>query len=412
MRDKRVRAVHPERSRRVLVYPELRRAARRKKRIYMGPIGGVLIAALALAMAAAPRPDGAEPQATLPRAAPEMADKTAGEFFDNIQVLQDTPAYQLLPLMRLINLSLGVSCEHCHDAEDRSLDIEDAKETARSMMTMVMDLNNNSFAGQPTMTCYSCHRGALAPVAQAILPGPDDEIVTEERPPAATSYPTADQILAKYVEALGGEQALRAVTSRVITATGDLPAELRNEPRVTARIEHYQKAPSFDLTVTRLPAGIVSTGFDGQAAWLQDAQGAVTQLTGVELGRARRDADFYQSVNLQQAYMRFVIGGIEQVNNRDAYVVIGLPRGDAPERLYFDVQTGLLLRRQTVLPTPLGNSPMNVDYEQYRDVGDGTKYPFLIRTTSTTQRHIVRIERVQNNAPIENSRFARPASRP
>ena len=100
------------------------------------------------------------------------------------------------------------------------------------------------------------------------------------------------------------------------------------------------------------------------------------------------------------------------MNNRDAYVVIGLPRGDTPERLYFDVQTGLLLRRQTVLSTPVGNSPMNVDYEQYRDVGDGTRYPFLIRSTTPTQRHIVRVERVQNNAPVENSRFRQPASRP
>ena len=383
----------------------------REKWIYMGSIGGVLIAALSLAMAAAPRPEGAEPQATLPRATPEQAGKTAEQVFKNIQVLQGTPADQLLPAMRLINLSLGVSCEHCHDAEDMSLDVQDAKETARSMMSMVTDLNKNSFAGQPTMTCYSCHRGALAPVAQAILPGPDDVIVSSEKPAATASYPTADQILAKYVEALGGEQALRAVTSRVITATGDLPTTPRNEPRATARIEHYQKPPSFDLAITRLPAGAISAGFDGQAAWLQDAQGVVTQFTGVELGRARRDADFYQSVNLKQAYTRFVVGGIEQVNNRDAYVVIGLPRGDAPERLYFDVQTGLLLRRQTVLPTPLGNSPMNVDYEQYRDVGDGTKYPFLIRTTTTTQRHVVRVERVQNNTPIENSRFTRPASR-
>jgi hypothetical protein len=382
------------------------------KWFYMGPAGGVLIAALALALAAAPRPEAAGPQATLPRAAPDMAGKTAGEYFENIQVLQDTPADQLLPLMRLINLSLGVSCEHCHDAEDRSLDVEDAKETARTMMTMVTELNDNSFAGQPTMTCYSCHRGALVPVAQAILPGPDDEIVTQERPPAAASYPTADEILAKYVEALGGEQALRAVTSRIITATGDVPAELRNEPRVTARIERFQKAPSFDLTITRLPAGTISTGFDGENAWLQDAQGAVTQFAGLELGRARRDADFHQSVNLKTAYTRFVVGGVEQVNNRDAYVLIGLPRADSPERLYFDVQTGLLLRRQTVTPTPFGSSPMNVDYEQYRDVGDGTKYPFLIRTTTTTQRHMVRVERVQNNAPIENSRFTRPASRP
>jgi len=384
----------------------------RDKWISMGALGGVLTAALALAMAAAPRPDGAAPQATLPRAAPELAGKTAEQAFKNIQVLKEMPADQLLPAMGMISLSLGVSCEHCHDAADMSLDVEDAKETARTMMTMVADLNKNSFAGLPTMTCYSCHRGAVAPVAQAILPGPDDEIVSAEKATATATYPTADQILSKYVEALGGEQALRAITSRVITATGDLPTTLRNEPRANARIEHYQKSPNLDLTVTRLPAGAISTGFDGQAAWLQDAQGVVTQFTGVDLGRARRDADFYQSVNLKLAYTRFVVGGIEQVNNRDAYVVIGLPRGDNPERLYFDVQTGLLLRRQTVLTTPLGNSPMNVDYEQYRDVGDGTKYPFLIRTTTTTQRHVVRVERVQNNTPIENSRFTRPASPP
>lgn len=384
----------------------------RSKRIFMGAIGGVLIAALALVMAAAPSPDGAAPQATLPRAAPDQAGKTAEQVFKNIQVLQGTPADQLLPAMGVISLSLGVACEYCHDAQDMSLDAKDPKETARSMMTMVMNLNKNSFGGMPTMTCYGCHRGAVAPVVQAILPGPDDKIISAEEPRPTTSYPTVDQILAKYVEALGGEQALRAVTSRVITATGDLPTTPLNEPRAAARIEHYQKAPNLDLVVTHLPGGAISTGFDGQAAWLQDGQGAVTQFTGAELVRARRYADFHQSLNLKQAYTRFVVGGIEQVNNRDAYVVIGLPRGDSPERLYFDVQTGLLLRRQTVLSTPVGNSPMNVDYEQYRAVGDGTRYPFLIRSTTPTQRHIVRVERVQNNAPVEDSRFRQPASRP
>ena len=248
------------------------------KRIYVGAIFGVLLAVLALAAAPA-----AAQQANVPRIAPDLADKTAEQVYKNIQVLKGTPAGQVLPLMRLINLSLGVACEHCHDAMDRSLDGQDAKDTARSMMSMVNELNKNSFSGQPTMTCYSCHRGAVEPVAQAILPDPDDPIVSEEKMPVAASYPSADQIIAKYIEALGGEQTLRAVTSRMVTATGDLPAELRNEPRVSARIEHYQKAPNMELTVTHMPAGAVSTGFDGQAAWMQDAMGVVTQFTGLEL---------------------------------------------------------------------------------------------------------------------------------
>ncbi len=233
--------------------------------------------------------------------------------------------------------------------------------------------------------------------------------MVDEKPPATTSYPTADQLIAKYVDALGGERALRAVTSRVITATGDVPSGPRNEPRVSARIETYQKAPNLALTITRMPNGAVSTGFDGQSAWMQNPNGSVTQFTGLELNRARRDANFYQPLDLKTTYLRFVVGGIEPVNNRDAYILIAAPRGgDSPERLYFDTQTGLLLRRQTVVPTPFGNSPTNVDYEQYRDAGDGTKYPFLIRTTTVTQRYVVRVERVQNNAPIENTRFAPP----
>ncbi len=107
----------------------------------------------------------------MPRISPDLADKTAEQVYKNIQVLKGVPAGEILPLMRLIDLSLGVTCEHCHDEEDRALDVQEAKETARSMMSMVNELNKNSFAGQPTMTCYSCHRGAVEPVAQAVLPG-------------------------------------------------------------------------------------------------------------------------------------------------------------------------------------------------------------------------------------------------
>ena len=72
------------------------------------------------------------------------------------------------------------------------------------------------------------------------------------------------------------------------------------------------------------------------------------------------------------------VTGIESVNNRDAYLVVGVPQGDSPESLYFDTQTGLLLRKQTVLPTPIGDSPFQMDFDDYRDTGSGVKFPFLI----------------------------------
>jgi hypothetical protein len=112
------------------------------------------------------------------------------------------------------------------------------------------------------------------------------------------------------------------------------------------------------------------------------------------------------------------VKGIETVNNRDTYLVVGVPQGDLPESLYFDTQTGLLLRKQTVLPTPIGNSPFQMDFDDYRDTGSGVKFPFLIHMSPATARTelapeaTLRVSNVDDNKPIEDSKFAKPAPRP
>jgi hypothetical protein len=106
------------------------------------------------------------------------------------------------------------------------------------------------------------------------------------------------------------------------------------------------------------------------------------------------------------------------VNDRDAYVVVATPQGDLPERLYFDTLTGLLLRKQSALSTPIGNSPSQVNFADYRDTGSGVKFPFLITMNPATSRSVlfttavIRVTAVQDNAPIDNAKLARPESRP
>ena len=103
------------------------------------------------------------------------------------------------------------------------------------------------------------------------------------------------------------------------------------------------------------------------------------------------------------------------MNGRDAYVVVGVPQGDKPESLYFDTQSGLLLRKQTVLPTPVGDSPFQMDFEDYRDTGSGVKFPFVIHMNPANPRTelapnaTLRVTKVEDNAAIENAKFAKPA---
>ena len=111
------------------------------------------------------------------------------------------------------------------------------------------------------------------------------------------------------------------------------------------------------------------------------------------------------------------VRGIEKVNNRDAYVIVGVPQNDSPERLYFDAQTGLLVRKVTVLPTPVGDSPFQVDFEDYRDTGSGVKVPFLIQMNPANPRTelapaaTLRVSKVEDNVVIEDSKFTKPAAR-
>jgi hypothetical protein len=106
------------------------------------------------------------------------------------------------------------------------------------------------------------------------------------------------------------------------------------------------------------------------------------------------------------------------VNDRDCFVVVGTPQGDAPERLYFDTRSGLLLRKATTLPTSIGNSPYQVDFDEYRDTGSGVKVPFLMHMSPANPRTelsaeaTLRVTKVEDNAAIDDAKFVKPASRP
>ena len=342
---------------------------------------------------------------------PQILDgKTAGQVFKNIKVLTDTPADQLNQSMHVIKAAVGLDCEDCHVDGDFPADAKRPKLIARQMMQMVMDLNKSSFKGQPEITCYTCHRGNPDPVSMPTLP------IVEASREANVALPTVDQILAKYVEALGGDNALRKVTSRVIAGTQYLPTGPGGVVPTPATIERDLKAPNLVVNIYRTPTYTISDGFDGSAQWSQNMQGRVVDAGRVDQERAKRAADFYEPLNLRNEYVEMTVGGTERVDGRDAYVVIGRPEHDLPEQLYFDIQTGLLVRKRTVLQTPTGNSPFQVTYADYRDTGNGVKFPYLIRLDPAGARvelattATIYVTKVQDNAPIADNKFTKPVT--
>src|SRR6266581_8094794 len=143
--------------------------------------------------------------------------KTAAEAYQNVQVLKDIPADQLVPAMQFITYSLGVECSYCHVEGALEKDEKKPKQTARKMMQMVAGINRDNFESKQMVTCNSCHRGSPRPISIPIIaeggPRPITESVSGEGN-STVNAPPAELIITKYVEAVGGTAALRKVNTR------------------------------------------------------------------------------------------------------------------------------------------------------------------------------------------------------
>jgi hypothetical protein len=216
--------------------------------------------------------------------------------------------------------------------------------------------------------------------------------------PAPEALPTVKQILDRYVQAVGGADALMKITSRTVKgsrigADGVLVPE-----------EIYQKAPDKLLTVTRYPNVVFSNGYNGADGWAHSSRDGATPVPEQLLAQMKRDAVFYKELKTEQIYASLTMSGKASVRDSDAYVIQATPVNSPVEKLFFDARTGLLVRRYTESDTPLGKLPLQVDYEDYREV-DGIKQPFLIHWSFPGRIWGRKIDEIKQNVPIDDAKF-------
>ncbi|PYX11365.1 MAG: c-type cytochrome [Acidobacteria bacterium] len=240
------------------------------RRMYFARIA---VAGALLIAIAAMRAQSGPPQSAAPSAA-----KKTDEAYKNIQVLKGAPADQLMPAMQFISASLGVQCDYCHEMGAFDRDDKKPKQTARKMMEMMFAINKNNFAGHREVTCYSCHRGAIKPVATPVITDHEVKLAFPETPKEEDSSNPAvvDQLLDKYVSALGGTQAIQKISSRLGKGTIALGAN-------KFPFEVFEKAPNKRMSVMHLPNGDSITAFDGTSGWLAVPGQSLRDMSGAEL---------------------------------------------------------------------------------------------------------------------------------
>jgi hypothetical protein len=344
--------------------------------------------------------------------------KTAAEAFKNVKTtaLGALGVDDFIGTMGVISADLGFDCADCHpgagsDKFDWVVDTP-RKVTARKMIDMVAMINKTSFNGVQRVTCFTCHHGHDLPtstIALDTLYSPPNEERGDVVTPAE-GVPSATQILDKYIAAVGGAQKLATLTSFIATGPsvgyeglggGGSFQILAKAPNMKAVIIDFKDHPE---------RGTSARLFDGRSGWIKSPRGLLGQyeVLGAELDGQRLDAQLAFPGQIKTALTGWRSGSPDTIGDREVDVVQGNgPRGMIAT-LYFDKQTGLLVRLVRLSPSPIGRVPTQSDFADYRDVG-GIKFPFEYTFSWLDGRDRFKLTDVKVNVPIEASKFTLPA---
>lgn len=370
-------------------------------------------------------------------AQPASPDKPllSDQVFKNVQVLKGIPVDDFMETMGIMTAALQFDCSDCHanagtDKVDWAADTP-RKRTARRMVTMVATINKDNFGGRQMVTCWTCHRNRDRPLTTPLMeiiygmPNLDSDDVVVQTP----GSPTPQSILDKYIAAVGGEQRLAGLTSFDGRGTsvgfggfgggGD--------------VEILAKAPDKRATIVLFKAetgrGDQIRTYDGRTGWVRTPLNVLGeyQLNGGDLDGARFDAQLSFPGQLKQVLTNLKTGpptaitdlpgpssqtSLQKEQPTDQTHSVNVVQGNGPRgllvTLYFDQQSGLLLRELRYGGSPIGRVPTQIDYADYRDV-NGIKFPFHITYAWLDGRDSILLNEIKTNVPIDESKFGRPA---
>jgi len=352
------------------------------------------------------------------QAAAASKPQTAGQVFKNVttSTLKGITVDDFMGSMGVMAAALGFCCADCHtgagtDKVDWVYDT-DKKKTARKMVEMVAAINRTNFGGAQMVTCWTCHHARDIPsttIALDTLYGPPNDEKDDILPPA-NGEPSANDILDKYLQALGGAQRLASLTSFVATGTQVGYTDVKGG----GQFEIDAKAPdqrAVSITFKDAPdRGNQTRAYDGHVGWVNTPRSLLGEyeVTGSELDGLRLDAELSFPAQIKQALTNLRVGYPDSLNGREVEVVQGSgPRG-LLATLYFDKQSGLLVRMIRFSKSPIGHAPTQVDYSDYRDV-NGIKFPFQYTFSWLDGKDSFQLSEVKTNVPIDPAKFGRPA---
>jgi len=343
------------------------------------------------------------------QAKPQMAD----DVFKNIKVLKGLTVDEFMGTMGLFSAALNVCCGDCHVGAGGSNPQWDKdpprKLVARHMVEVMNKINKESFGGRQVVTCWTCHRGttppATTPAIDAIysdpVPMPADYLPQAS---AGAVVPSADDIFQKYINALGGVDALSKLTSYAGKGTSTTFGADQINPA-----EIYAKGPDKYVTIVHQREGDMIRTYDGHDAWvvLPLTVTGEYQLTASAAEGGKLDGEMAFPGSIKSFFNTWRVSYPANIDGHDVNVVQGSGPLGFLATFYFDKQTNLLTRIVRYATSAVGRVPTQIDFADYRPVA-GVMMPFKRTYGWVSGREEYTLTEIKPNVAVDDAKFVKP----
>jgi zinc protease len=203
-------------------------------------------------------------------------------------------------------------------------------------------------------------------------------------------------VLEKYLDAIGGRDALAKVVDRTTIMRGTAMGQ-------TLTIIVKQKAPNKMRQEVKAGGMDQTIIFDGEKGVMKAATQNV-EVTGKELEQVKIEATMELLLDLEGNGVKLVFEGTEKINGKDAHKIkMTLPSG-IRWFTYFDSESGLKVKEQKEMQTQMGLIEQVVTYDNYTEV-EGIKYPFKITQSFGPQSVEMTVSSVKVNKGLSDDIF-------
>jgi hypothetical protein len=215
--------------------------------------------------------------------------------------------------------------------------------------------------------------------------------------------PAAEKILDRYVEVTGGEQAYAKLKNRVSKAKFEIPAQ-----GIKADLTIYSARPNKLYTLLESDAfGKIEKGTDGEVAWELSVMMGPQIKEGEEKALLMREATFDGVTHWRELYKKVECVSLEAVDDQPCYKIVLTPAEGAPVTRYYDKQSGLLVKVEMNVTTPMGTVPLESYISDYKPV-DGVLLPYKVRVLVMGTERLITTQSTEHNVKMPADRFELP----